>query len=106
MKSTFLRVLVCALLTCSFAAPSFAKAKKTTKATPAPAHEPMITAVSGNTITVTDDKTARALTVTQFTEITLNGQKATLADLKPGMTVSVVLSSPTQVSRVTASTKK
>src|SRR5207248_9934656 len=98
---------ICVLLTAfAFVAPSFAKAKKTTKATPAPVHEPMISAVSGNTITVTDDKTARALTVNQFTEITLNGQKATLADLKPGMSVSVVLSGATQVSRITATTKK
>jgi hypothetical protein len=55
---------------------------------------------------VTDEKTAKTLTVTQFTEVTLNGQKASFADLKPGMTVSVVLSSPTQASRITATTKK
>jgi hypothetical protein len=66
----------------------------------------VISAVSGNSITVTDDKTAKTITVSPVTEITLNGQKATLADLKPGMSVSLVLSGPTQASRVTATTKK
>jgi hypothetical protein len=104
MKLILLRLFVCGLLTCTAVAPCFARITK--KATPPPTHEPVISAVSGNTITVTDAKTAKTLTVTQFTEITVNGQKATFADLKPGMTVSVALSSPTQASRITATTKK
>jgi hypothetical protein len=103
MKTTLLRLFVCGLLTCGMASPCLAKAKK--KATPAPSHEPMISAVSGNTITVTDDKTAKTITVSPMTEVTVNGQKAAFADLKPGMAVSLTLSSPTQASRITASTK-
>ena len=105
MKSRLLQLLVCALLACSLATPVFAKPRKTTKATPAPMHEPLISAVSGNTITVTDDKSARNITVSPFTEVIVNGQKATTADLKPGMTVSLVLTSPTQASRIVANTK-
>jgi TusA-related sulfurtransferase len=37
--------------------------------------------------------------------VTLNGQKAALADLKPGMIVSVTLSDPTRLSRIAATTK-
>jgi len=103
MKSSLLRFLLCALLTCSIAAPSFAKVTK--KATPAPVHEPTITNVSGNTITVTDDKSARAINVSSVTEVIVNGQKGTVADLKPGMTVALTLSGPTQASRIVATTK-
>ena len=103
MKSPVLRLLVCTFVICSFAAPCFAKTTK--KATPAPTHEPVISNVSGNTITVTDDKSARAINVSSVTEVIVNGQKATVADLKPGMTVSLTLSSPTQASRVVANTK-
>ena len=104
MKSIVFRILVCALLGCTAVAPAFAKAKK--KASPAPTpHPTVISSVSGNTITVTDDKNAKAITVTPFTEVTLNGQKATFADLKPGMRVELVLSSPTQASRITANSK-
>jgi hypothetical protein len=105
MKSISIRILVCLAIALSLAAPGFARTTKK-KATPPPVHEPFISAVSGNTITVTDDKTAKTVTVSPFTEITVNGQKATFADLKPGMTVSLVLTSPTQASRVTATTKK
>jgi hypothetical protein len=105
MINILLRILVCAALSCTVAAPAFAKAKKV-KPAPAATHEPVISAVAGNTITVTDDKSAKTITVSPLTEITLNGQKATFADLKPGMTVSLVLSGPTQASRITATTKK
>jgi hypothetical protein len=105
MKNTLLRTVVCALLVCAVVGPSFGRASK--KKPIPPPEQPMISAVAGNTITVIDNKTAKTLTVTQFTEITVNGQKATMAELKPGMVVSIVLgSSPTQASRITATTKK
>jgi hypothetical protein len=93
------------VLGCALVQPCLARGKK--KATPAPTARPtMISAVTGNSITVTDEKTAKTLTVNQFTEISVNGQKGTLADLKPGMVVNVVLgTSPTQASRVTATSK-
>lgn len=103
MKSPVLRLLLCTFVICGFVAPSFAKTTK--KATPALTHEPVISNVSGNTITVTDDKSARAINVSSVTEVIVNGQKATVADLKPGMAVSLTLSSPTQASRVVATTK-
>ena len=103
---TLLRFVVCGLLTCCLAAPVFAKGKKTTH-TPAPTpHDIVISTISGNSITITDDKTTKTITATPLTEVTVNGQKASFADLKPGMTVSLVLSSPTQASRITAMTKK
>jgi len=103
MKNILLRILICAALACTLAAPSFAKSKK--KTTPPPMHEPTISAVSGNTITVVDDKSAKTITASSVTEITVNGQKASFADLKPGMTVSLTLSSPTQASRIIATSK-
>ena len=59
--------------------------------------------MTGNTITVTQDKVTRAFTITRFSEIMVNGQKATMADLKPGMTVTVTIGvDPSQASRVVA----
>jgi hypothetical protein len=75
------------------------------KATPIPHHETVITSVSPDSIVITADKVPKTYTVSQFTEVTLNGQKSTMADLKPGMNVSVTLSDPTRLSRITATTK-
>jgi hypothetical protein len=98
-----LLVAVSVLLFLIIAAPGFAGSKKK-KATPSPAyHQPVISAVMTNAITVTDDKTTRTFTVSQFTEINLNGQRATIADLKPGMTVNVTIGTdPTRASRINA----
>ena len=59
--------------------------------------------VTGNATTVSEEKTTRTFIITQFTEITVNGQRATIVDLKPGMTASVTIGmDPTRVSRVVA----
>ena len=84
-------------------------------ATPTPTHQQtIITAVTANSITaetqtVADkggkvlDKNSRTYRITQFTEITVNGQRATVADLKPKMKVSVTIGTdPTQAARVVA----
>jgi hypothetical protein len=86
------RLLVVLILLAAIAiAPAFGKGRKQ-KATPVPAyHQPAISSVTGNAITVSDQNTTRTLTMTQFTEITVNGQRASIADLKPGMTVSITL---------------
>jgi hypothetical protein len=76
------------------------------KATPAPRHETVISSVTPTEITITEDKTPRTFTITQFTEVTLDGQRASVADLKPGMAVSVTLSDPSHLSRITAVNKK
>ena len=83
--------------------PAFAGSKKK-KASPTPKYQPpVISSVTGNTITVTEEKTTRAFTVNQFTEITVNGQRASIADLKPGMTVNVTIGvDPSQAGRITA----
>ena len=82
---------------------AFAGSKKK-KASPTPKYRPpVISSVTGNTITVTEEKTTRAFTVNQFTEITVNGQRASIADLKPGMTVNVTIGvDPSQAGRITA----
>ena len=83
--------------------PAFAGGRKK-KASPAPKyHATVISSVTGNTITVTQDKVTRAFTITRFSEIIVNGQKATIADLKPGMTVTITIGvDPSQASRVVA----
>jgi hypothetical protein len=98
-----LSVIVSILLVALATAPAFA-GSKSKKASPAPKyHPPVISSVTGNAITVADGKTTRAFTITQFSEITVNGQRATIRDLKPGMTVSVTIGvDPSQASRVVA----
>jgi hypothetical protein len=77
-----------------------AKGKKSgPKPTPAAT---TISNVGPASITVTDQNGARTLTISQFTEITVNGQRGALADLRPGMTVSLTLKTPTEASKVSA----
>ena len=96
-------VVVSFLLVLITASPAFAGSRKK-KATPAPEyHPPVISSVTGNTITVSDEKTTRTFIITQFTEINVNGQRAAVADLKPGMTVSVTIGvDPARASRIVA----
>lgn len=83
--------------------------------TPTPTHHvTVISAVTASSITVETqvvadkggkvlDKTSRTYGVTNFTEITVNGQRATLADLKPKMKVSVTIGTdPTKAARIVA----
>jgi len=96
-----LLVVVWILLAAIAFTPAFGKGKKS-KAIPA-YQQPVIASVTVNAITVSDQKTTRTFTVSQFTEINLNGQRATIADLKPGMTVNVTISTdPTRTSRINA----
>jgi len=96
-------VVISVLLVLVTSSPAFGGGKKK-KATPAPAYQqPVISSVKGNAITVSDAKTTRAFTITQFTEINVNGQRATVADLKPGMTVNVTIGlDPSHASRINA----
>src|SRR4029434_4975256 len=96
-----LLVVVWILLAAIAFAPAFGKDKKK-KATPAYQHA-VTASVTGNGSTVSAQKTARTFTVTQFTEITVNGQRASIADLKPGMTVSVTIDvDPSRAARINA----
>ena len=106
MKKSFVsRFALTGLVILTLIAPAFGAGKKKPTAKPTP-HDIVISAVSGNAVTVTDENSTKTVTVTQFTEITVNGQKATIADLKPGMTVNLGLKGPTEASRITAITKK
>jgi hypothetical protein len=100
---TRLLFVVWILLAAIAIAPAFGKGRKK-KATPVPAyHQPAISSVTGNAITVSDKNTTRTLTITQFTEISVNGQRARIADLKPGMTVSITLGTdPSRAARINA----
>ncbi len=103
-KPAFFRLVICGTLVCTMLTPALARGRK--KRTPAPTpHSIVISAISANSITVTDEKMTKTVTVTPFTEITVNGQRASFADLKTGMAVSLGLSSPTQASRITATTQ-
>jgi len=96
-------IVVSVLLAGITITPAFGKGRKK-KATPVPAyHQPIISSVTGNAITVSEQKTTRTFTVSQFTEINVNGQRATIADLKPGMTVNVTIGmDPSYASRIVA----
>jgi hypothetical protein len=100
MKNRFFVVIVLAI---ALTTAAFAGGKKK-KAFPAPKdHTPIISSVTANSITVTQDKATRAYTITRFGDVMVNGQKATIADLKPGMAVSVTIGvDPSQASRVVA----
>jgi hypothetical protein len=59
--------------------------------------------VTGSSITVAEANATKTLTITQFTEIVVNGQKASVGDLKAGMKVSITLGTdPTRASRINA----
>jgi hypothetical protein len=74
------------------------------KTIPTPAKQPVIASVSAHSITVSEPKGTKTFTITQFTEINVNGQKATVADLKPGMVVTVTIGiDPSRASRINAS---
>ncbi|MFL6590926.1 MAG: hypothetical protein ACJ8M4_12230 [Chthoniobacterales bacterium] len=91
--------IVCALLVVS---PTLAGSKKKA-APPPPIQTPTIASVTAASVTVSEWKTTKTLGINQFTEITVNGQKATAAELKPGMAVSVSLATdPTKASRIVA----
>ena len=100
-RASFVAVFV--LLLTLGVTPAFAGTKKK-RTSPAPKNQPpVISSIAGNTVTVTEGKTTRAFTVTQFTEVTVNGQRATIADLKPGMTANVTIGmDPTHAARINA----
>jgi hypothetical protein len=102
MMDRALFIVVAVLLVVSATPPVFAGGQKK-KATPAQFQAPVIANVTGNTITVSEEKTVRTFVITQFTEINVNGQRSAVTDLKPGMTASVTIGvDPTRASRINA----
>ena len=77
------------------------------KPTPPPMIQaPTILAVTADSITVKESQVTKTFTITQFTEINVNGRKATAAELKPGMTVNVTIGTDaTKASRINATAK-
>jgi hypothetical protein len=101
-KPSFSLLIVSTVFSIVMITQAFGAGKKK-KPTPPERHDKVISAVIGNAITVTDETTTRTFTITQFTEINVNGQRATIADLKPGMTVSVTIGmDPSHAGRVNA----
>jgi hypothetical protein len=102
---TKLRYLLFALLFGTLTlSPAFSASKK--KPTPPQVQGPVITSVTASSITISEGKTAKTLTITQFTEITVNGVRATAAELKPGMNVNVTLGTDsTKAGRINATGK-
>ena len=102
-KSLFALFVVSVLIAICITTSAFAGGKK--KTTPPSQPQPtLISGVSGNAITVNDDKITRTFLITQFTEINVNGQRATAADLKPGMVVTVTIGTdPARAGRINAS---
>jgi hypothetical protein len=84
-----IRFITAAVVAFSAVASVHAADKKKKKERPEPVVS-TIAAINGNTVEVTTGSTTKSLKVTQFTEIRVNGQKGSAADLKPGMTVSEV----------------
>jgi hypothetical protein len=84
--------------------PAFAASKKKPEAPRI--QGPVIASITATSITISEGKTAKTLIITQFTEITVNGIRATAAELKPGMNVSVTLGTdPTKAGRINATGK-
>lgn len=76
------------------------------KPAPAPLRPPTIASVTSDSITIKAENATKTLTITQFTEINVNGRKATAAELKPGMVVNVTLGTdPSKASRINATDK-
>lgn len=66
-------------------------------------HLTTIQSVTPTSLTIVEDKVTKSFAITQFTEVTLNGQHAAVTDLQPGMAVTVTLGrDPATLSRVAA----
>jgi len=108
---TSLRVLLFTLI-CCIGAPDLPAAPKPS-ATPS-REENVIESVSANSVTVITQviagsgkilqkKNSKTFAITNFTEIVMNGQRASASELKPGMRVSVTAGTdPKQAARINA----
>jgi hypothetical protein len=102
-KSRFLFPVLAVVLGMLILNPAFGASKKKP---PPPPQGAVISSVTANSITVTEEKTSKTVAITQFTEITVNGQRATAGDLKTGMHVTLALGTdPTKASRIIATGK-
>ena len=66
-------------------------------------HDTVISSISADSISIDENKTPKTFKITQFTEVTLHGQRAKVDDLKPGMAVSVTVGiDPMSAARIAA----
>ena len=98
LRRTVFVVASLALVTSSSAGGKRAKPK------PIEYHDTVITSVDATSIVISQDKVAKTYAITPTTEITVKGQRATVAALQSGMAVSVTMASnPTTAARIAAS---
>jgi len=101
IRPLYLAVVTAAVLLVPLNGPSAAQRKP--KAKPPEMHATVIASVTPQSITITEDKETKSFGITQFTEITVNGQRASVNELKPGMSVTIGLGGdPTKASRIDA----
>src|ERR1700736_920940 len=65
-------------------------------------HQTLISTVSPSQITISEDSGPRTFTITPFTEVIVDEQRAKVADLRPGMRVSVTLDDPVRLRQIKA----
>lgn len=65
-------------------------------------HQTIISNISPTSVTIQEDSGPKTFAVTAFTEITVNDQRASIADLRNGMRVSVILADPTRLRQLKA----
>ena len=105
MKSNRLLVVLLSLATL-LPITAFSGSSKKKPASPPMIQSPTIAAVTADSITVKQAQVTKTLAITQFTEINVNGRKATAAELKPGMIVNVTIGiDATRASRINAMAK-
>ncbi len=114
MKKSSLLWQVVFLYGSAFVAISVLNAATVRYKSPPPTHQQtIISSVTANSVTVATqtlsdkgkvlDEKSRTFVITKFTEINVNGQKATVADLKPKMKVSVTIGAdPATAARIVA----
>ena len=101
MKPILLWTL-CAFLALLPANSSFGRGPKA-KPRPIEHFDTVITSASADSISITENKVPKTFKISQFTDITLHGQKAAVSDLKPGMAVSVTVGTdPSTAGRIAA----
>jgi hypothetical protein len=65
-------------------------------------HQTLISSISPTSLTIQEDSGPKTFAITPYTEVVVNEQKATVAQLKRGMRVSVTLVGSTQLRQIKA----
>lgn len=96
------RAVVLLALVALTATPGYAGGRRAAAKKPEPPPKIVIISIAPNGITYSDGNFTKSVAVTQFTEITIDGRRATLAELKERMPVEVALRDANTASRITA----